>query len=490
MRPEFTKFPVFFPVSRESRRGTGTPPVLRLFSGGKRGSDFGCFPRGQIPRQSREFQEFDRPRRDDYYRSFGSDQRPRRSQNAGGERGGRIPMKRAYFDCFSGISGDMTLGALVDSGVDPAALENELRRLPVSGWQLSTARVKRRGIAATQVKVDAGGEHAHRGLGEILAMIDAAGYASRVADRASRIFVRLGESEARIHGVAIEKVHFHEVGAVDSIVDIVGSAIGFEMLGIDEFYFSPLNVGAGTVRAAHGVLPVPAPATADLLRGAPVYSTGIELEMVTPTGAAIAATLADGFGPMPPMQVETAGYGAGSADPPSQANVLRLIMGESAGVHAASEEAQTVSVIEANVDDMSPQVYGYFAEQARKAGALEVYCVAAQMKKGRPGMLLTVVCAPAKRAELVDLIFRETTIIGVRTQDSQRETLEREIVPVETAYGRVGMKVSRRNGVELNAAPEYEDCARIAAERSVPLKGVLAEASREYARMREAWTSR
>jgi uncharacterized protein (TIGR00299 family) protein len=399
-------------------------------------------------------------------------------------------MKRAYFDCFSGISGDMTLGALVDSGVDPAVLESELRRLPLSGWQLSAARVKRRGIAATQVKIDTGGEHAHRRHSEILAMIDAGGYPHRVTDRASRIFARLGESEARIHGVAIEKVHFHEVGAVDSIVDIVGSAIGFEMLGIDEFYFSPLNVGAGTVRAAHGVLPVPAPATADLLCGAPVYSTGIELEMVTPTGAAIAATLADGFGPMPPMQLETAGYGAGSADPPAQANVLRVLIGESAGIQAGRDEAQTVSVIEANVDDMSPQVYGYFAEQARKAGALEVYCVAAQMKKGRPGMLLTVVCAPSKKAELVDLIFRETTTIGVRTQDSQRETLEREIVPVETSYGRLGMKISRRDGVELNAAPEYEDCARIAAERRVPLKEVLAEASREYARMREARADR
>ncbi len=402
----------------------------------------------------------------------------------------RIPMKRAYFDCFSGISGDMTLGALVDSGAALPVLEQELRRLPLTGWRLSAQRVKRRGIAATQVKVDSAGEHAHRGLSEILVMIAAADFSPRVADRAARIFQRLGESEARIHGLPVEKVHFHEVGAVDSIVDIVGAAIGFDLLGIDEFYFSPLNVGAGTVRAAHGVLPVPAPATADLLRGAPVYSTGVELEMVTPTGAAIASTLAETFGPMPPMRIQAAGYGAGSADPPAQANVLRLLIGESSAAEADSEPAQTVSVIEANVDDMSPQLYGYFAEQARIAGALEVFCVAAQMKKGRPGVLLTVVCAPSKEPELVELIFRETTTIGVRTRESRRETLEREFVPVDTAFGRVAMKVSRRKGVELNAAPEYEDCARIAAAKGVPLKEVLAEASRHYARTREGRVSR
>jgi pyridinium-3,5-bisthiocarboxylic acid mononucleotide nickel chelatase len=395
------------------------------------------------------------------------------------------PMRRAYFDCFSGISGDMVLGALVDAGADAAHMEAELRRLPVSRWQMRAERVKRRGIAATKIHVDTQEHHTHRGLAEILGMIHAAGFAPRVAERASRIFTRLGEAEAKIHGVSIERIHFHEVGAVDSIVDIVGAAIGFELLGIEEFYFSSLNLGAGRIQAAHGILPVPAPATAELLRGAPVYSSGMELELVTPTGAAIAATLASGFGAMPSMKVGASGYGAGSADPHEQANVLRVVIGESDAVARADGWDAPVIVMETNVDDMSPEMYGYFAEQAMAAGALDVFTTPAQMKKNRPGMLVTVICEPEKKDQMAALILRETTSIGVRMHETQRQTLERESVTVETALGPVRMKVASRNGAVLNAAPEYEDCRKLAMERGVPLKEVLALAMHELQKLRE-----
>jgi uncharacterized protein (TIGR00299 family) protein len=379
----------------------------------------------------------------------------------------------------------MMLGALVDAGADGAHLAAEVRRLPVSGWDLRAEKVKRRGIAATKIHVETQEHHAHRGLAEILGIIQAAGYAPRVEDRASRIFTRLGEAEAKIHGVGIERIHFHEVGAVDSIVDIVGSAIGFEMLQIDEFYFSALNVGAGSIQAAHGILPVPAPATAELLCGAPLYSTGIELELVTPTGAAIAATLANGFGKMPAMTVTAAGYGAGSADPHEQANVLRVLIGESESAQPARGVDAPVMVLETNVDDMSPEIYGYFAEQAMAAGALDVFTSPVQMKKNRPGILVTIICEPEKKDRLADLILRETTSIGLRMHEAQRQTLERECVTVETVLGPVRMKIARRNGAIMNAAPEYEDCRKLAAERGVPLKEVLALAMHELQKLRD-----
>jgi pyridinium-3,5-bisthiocarboxylic acid mononucleotide nickel chelatase len=393
-------------------------------------------------------------------------------------------MKTAYFDCFSGISGDMVLGALVDAGADLAQIEAELRKLPVPGWQISAEKVKRGALVATQAKVTTQETHHHRGLSVILKMIDAAQLAPRAAERATRIFTRLGEAEAKVHGVPLEKVHFHEVGAVDSIVDIVGAAVGFELLGIDEFACSALNVGGGQVQTAHGVLPVPAPATAELLRDAPAYSTGIERELVTPTGAAIATTLATRFLAMPPMRVGAIGYGAGAADLKEQANVMRLVIGESLGAEAGEAAAQAggcwdapVSVIEANLDDMSPQIYGYFAERALEAGALEVFLTPVQMKKNRPGQLVTILCEPAMLSAMVDLIFRETTTIGLRSYEVRRRTLEREVVAVETPYGPVRMKIARQNGSVLNAAPEYDDCRRIAAEKNVPLKTVLATAA-------------
>ncbi len=389
-------------------------------------------------------------------------------------------MKIAYFDCFSGISGDMLLGALVDAGCEPAHLEAELRRLPITDWKLSAQKVSRGAVTATQVKVETSEHHHHRSLGTILDLIDKAPFPPPVADRARRIFRRLGEAEARVHNVPVEKVHFHEVGAVDAIVDIVGACIGFHRLGVDEFACSPLNVGGGRVETQHGTLPVPAPATAELLRGAPSYSTGIGRELVTPTGAAIVSTLATQFGPLPPMTVSAIGYGAGTAQLAEQPNVLRIFVGEAAPRAASVRGEDTVTVIEANLDDMNPQIYGYFVERALQSGALDVFATPVQMKKNRPGQLLTVLCAPEAADRLVDLIFRETTTIGVRTYTARRRTLERESVPINTPLGVVRMKVSRLNGHILNAAPEYEDCQRLAAERGVPLKQVLAEAAFEF----------
>ena len=393
-------------------------------------------------------------------------------------------MKIAYFDCFSGISGDMVLGALVDAGGELGRIEAELRRLPVGGWTISAERVERGSLSATRVKVESSEQHPHRSLDTILGLIGQAGLSRRVTNRASEIFRRLGEAEALIHNVPVEKIHFHEVGAVDAIVDIVGACVGFELLDIEAFACSALNVGGGRVQTHHGILPVPAPATAELLRNAPTYSTGVERELVTPTGAAIVAALASEFGAQPAMTVGAVGYGAGAAELREQANVLRLFVGESAEREIGWDDA--VTVIEANLDDMNPQIYGYFVERALEAGALDVFATPVQMKKNRPGQLLTVLCRPADTDRLMDLIFRETTTIGVRTYRANRRTLQRESVAVETPLGTVHLKISRSNGQVLNVAPEYEDCERIAAERGVPLKQVLAAAEFYFQKQRAA----
>lgn len=394
-------------------------------------------------------------------------------------------IRSAYFDCFSGISGDMVLGALVDAGADVLAIEAKLRRLGLEGWKMSASKVQRRAIFATHVKVETEEQHHHRGLPIILKRIDGANLAPRAAERARTIFTRLAEAEARVHQVPVEQVHFHEVGAVDSIVDIVGAAIGFEMLGIDEFACSALDVGGGQVKTAHGLLPVPAPATAELLRGAPAYSSGLQRELVTPTGAAIATTLSTRYGEMPSMTLRAVGYGAGSADNAEKPNVLRLLIGERAASEPGEYWDAPVTAIETNLDDMSPQIYGYFAEKALEAGALDVFSTPAQMKKNRPGLLVTILSEPGDVSRLIDLIFRETPTIGVRTYEVRRKTLARELVPVTTPFGEVRMKISRFNGAVLNAMPEYEDCQKIAAERGVPLKQVIAAASFEYQRRSE-----
>ncbi len=389
-------------------------------------------------------------------------------------------MKIAYFDCFSGISGDMTLGALVDAGVPLEQIEAELRKLPLAGWRISAGKVKRGALAATWVKVEAQQQTSHRHLNQILELIDSGELPPRAAERARRIFERLGEAEARIHNTPIETVHFHEVGAVDAIIDIVGACVGFELAGIEEFACSPVNVGGGRAHTAHGELPVPAPAAAELLKGAATYSTGIAKELATPTGAAIACTLAASFGPLPPMRVERIGYGAGSWELPEQPNVLRLFIGEAAAGQSAAGvrgREETIAVLEAILDDMNPQIYGYFVEQALAAGALDVFSTPAMMKKNRPGQLVTILCSPAAVERMTELVFRETTTIGVRVSETRRRTLDRETVEVETPHGAVRVKLARLDGRVLNVAPEFEDCRRIAAENNLPLKQVLAEAA-------------
>ncbi|MGC2287498.1 MAG: nickel pincer cofactor biosynthesis protein LarC [Candidatus Acidiferrum sp.] len=401
-------------------------------------------------------------------------------------------MKLAYFDCFSGISGDMTLGALVDAGCAVEDLRAGLNGLQVPGWELTAEKVWKNGMAATYVKVKTEDQSKHRSLGAILEILEKSRLEGRVRERASAIFRKLGEAEAAVHDVPVEKIHFHEVGAVDAIVDIVGACIGFEALGIEKFACSALNVGGGTAKMAHGVLPVPAPATARLLTGKPTYSNGVQRELVTPTGAAIVATLCHAFGPQPGMSVAAIGYGAGTADLEGQPNVLRIMVGEEVGVGKGEEKRaqagmpvlldEEIAVIEANLDDMNPQIYGYFLEKALGAGALDVYTMPVQMKKSRPGTLLTVLCKPEDTNALMELIFAETTTFGARTYRAQRRVLPREWVNVGTEFGEVRIKVSRVNGRILHVTPEFEDCRKLAAEKDVPLQRVIAEALRSYER--------
>src|SRR6202158_1247732 len=370
-------------------------------------------------------------------------------------------MTLAYFDCFSGTGGDMTLGALLDAGCDLAQLRADLRGLQVPGWELSAEKVWKNGMPATCVRVKTEDQQKHRSLSAILQILQDSQLAPSVRDRASAIFQKLGEAEARVHDVGIEKIHFHEVGAVDAIVDIVGTCICLHALGIEKFACSPLNVGGGTAKMAHGVLPVPAPATANLLQGKPTYSNGVQKELVTPTGAAIVAALCESFGPQPPMSVTAIGYGAGTFDLEGQPNVVRIMIGEAAEKTVACFDEE-IAVIEANLDDMNPQIYGYFLEKALAAGALDVYTTPVQMKKNRPGTLLTVLCKPQDTNALMSLIFTETTTFGARTYRAQRRTLPREFVSVATNYGDVRIKISRVNGRILHVAPEYDDCRKLA----------------------------
>jgi uncharacterized protein (TIGR00299 family) protein len=388
-------------------------------------------------------------------------------------------MKLAYFDCFSGISGDMTLGALIDAGFPAELLRAELKSLQVPGWELTTEKVWKNGMAATYVRVQTEDQQKHRSLTTILEILTNSQLAPPVRERASRIFQKLGEAEAHVHEAPIEEVHFHEVGAVDALVDIVGSCVGFHALGIERFACSPLNVGGGTAKMAHGVLPVPAPATARLLQGAPTFSNGVQRELVTPTGAAIVATLCDSFGPQPPMTVSAIGYGAGAADLEGQPNVVRIMIGESADKTSSAGDEE-ISIIEANLDDMNPQIYGYVLEKALSAGALDVYTTALQMKKNRPGTLLTILCRPEDTDALMSIIFAETTTFGIRSHRAQRRALPREWVNVSTAYGSVRIKLSRSNGRILHVTPEYDDCRKLAVEKQVPLQEVISEALRTY----------
>jgi pyridinium-3,5-bisthiocarboxylic acid mononucleotide nickel chelatase len=390
--------------------------------------------------------------------------------------------KVAYLDCTSGISGDMFLAAILDSGLSEERLVSELAKITLGSYQFKASRVLRGGIAANRVEIAIPEKQPHRHLHHIEKMLTESTLSQTVKAKALTVFTRLAEVEGRLHGKPPGSVHFHEVGAVDAVLDIAGTCAGLELLGIANLLCSPLNVGGGRVQAAHGTLPIPAPATAELLKNLPVYSTGVEGELVTPTGAALVATLAAGFGPMPAMTVETIGYGAGATDFPSHPNVARLFVGEQTQVTAVHGLTgnDVVSVIQASVDDMSPQIYGYLVEQALAAGALDVTCSSVQMKKNRPGLELTLLCPPEKADYFAQLIFEQTTTIGLRIHEERRQVLDREVTSVETVYGPVRVKVARRDGRVLNAAPEYEDCRRLAEERAVPLKDVIAEAQSAY----------
>ncbi len=392
-------------------------------------------------------------------------------------------MRQAYLDGSSGISGDMFLGALLDAGFDAHRLLEELKKLPLGFYKLKRTRALRGGIVGTRIEVETAGDQPHRKLTDIEGMIEPADLSAGVKERALKIFRRLAEAEGKLHGKPASEIHFHEVGAVDAIIDIVGACVGLVALEISELICSHLNVGGGHVEAAHGSLPVPAPATAELLQGVPIYSSGVEGELVTPTGAAIVSTIAASYGPFPSFKIERIGYGAGAKDFPKHPNVARLFIGErldAVKAEAGKPGDELVSIIEANLDDMSPQLYGYLVDQALAAGALDVTCSSVQMKKNRPGLQITVLTAPEKADALAQLLFEQTTTIGLRIYEARRKVLEREHVEVETPYGKVRVKVAKREGKVVNVAPEFDDCQRLAAEKNVPLKEVILAAQTAY----------
>lgn len=365
----------------------------------------------------------------------------------------------------------MLVGSLADAGASPEAIVSALNSLQV-GAEFSFDRVKRRDVSAMKFRVTVTETTKHRHLPGILKMIERSEIPERGKRNAAAVFQRLGEAEARVHGTPIEKVHFHEVGAADSIADIVGACLALELLGVDEVYCSAVNVGSGTVKTEHGILPVPAPATADLLTGVPVYARGPAMELTTPTGAAVLTTLAKGFGSMPAMRIGKCGYGAGDRDFPEHANVLRAMLGQT----SRASEATTVSVIEANLDDASPQVVGYTMERLLEAGALDATVTPIQMKKGRPGMLLRAIAAPEKQEAMAALIFAETPTLGLRIYTAERRVQARSWVEVETEHGKIRVKVSG----DGSYAPEYEDCRTIARAAGVPLRQLIAAANYAY----------
>jgi uncharacterized protein (TIGR00299 family) protein len=447
--------------------------------------------------------------------------------------------KTLYFDCFSGASGDMILGALLDAGVPLEALRGALGSLAIEHGVLSTERVLRAGISATKFRllepahaaaVSAPGDTAGASPGELRhshvhthshghsdgpghrhssdgppdralspeprvpspeprapssdhhTLADIEGYIGRSAlspagkARAVSLFHRLAEAEAAIHDMPLDRIHLHEVGAIDSIVDIVGAVFAMEFLGADRIVSSPLNVGSGTVTCAHGEFPVPAPATVRLLQGAPIYSQGVAVELTTPTGALLVTDYAQTFGPMPAMRVSAVGYGAGDRDFPGCPNVLRVVLGHSEDV----QPFERIVSMECEIDDMNPQLFGPLMDRLYDAGALDVYYAPVQMKKNRPGTLVTVIAPVDRRDALAGVLFTETTTIGVRHQEMLRERLERKIVTVETPCGPIRFKVSAREGRTVNASPEFEDCAKAAAERGLPIKEVQAQAIRAW----------
>jgi uncharacterized protein (TIGR00299 family) protein len=386
-------------------------------------------------------------------------------------------MKIAYFDCFSGASGDMILGALMDAGLPLELLQDELAKLGLSHYELGKTAVVKNGISGSQALVHVEHDHHHhhhRHLADITEIIEKSALSDAIKQDSIRIFKRLAEAEAKVHNTTPDKIHFHEVGAMDAILDVVGGVIGIHHLGIDTIICSPIHVGSGTVECAHGTLPVPAPATAELVRGRPIYATGVQGELLTPTGAAILTTLASDFGPLPSMTVEQIGHGAGTADR-SIANMLRVFIG-SAPLPGKTFEVEQTATIETNIDDMNPQVYDYLIEKVLEMGALEIFCTSVQMKKNRRGTLVTILCRPEMVTAFSEFLFRETTTIGLRWRLDNRFTLKREFATVKTRFGVISCKIANHGERFINVTPEYEDCKRVAIEQNVPLKVVLGEA--------------
>jgi uncharacterized protein (TIGR00299 family) protein len=386
-------------------------------------------------------------------------------------------MKIAYLDCLSGISGDMTLGALVDCGVELAAIQAGIDSLGFPNIRLTSEEVKRHGFRATKVKVEHEPEHAHRHLHHITEKIDASSVLSAPQkDLAKRIFTCIGEAEAKVHGTTIRKVHFHEVGAVDSIADIVGSAVGLSLLAVDHIVCSPVPTGTGHIEIEHGRVSVPAPATAEILKGVPLAASSVLFELTTPTGAAIVKTVADEFGPLPPMTMETIGFGAGDRELKEQPNVLRLIIGQSNGQMAGD----FVWVLETNLDDISGEVVGHTTAKLFEAGALDVYTTSIQMKKNRPGVLLSVLAPAELCAKLERIIFRETGTLGIRRWQASRHKLDRRPHTVQTPLGPIEGKLAVLPDGGTSFSPEFEACRRVATEKTLPLKDVYEAAQRSF----------
>jgi len=385
-------------------------------------------------------------------------------------------MNVAYFDCFSGISGNMVLGALLDAGLSQPDLQDGLGQLGVTGYTLRAEPVAKRGLRGTHVTVEIDHHGPERHLHHIEEIITGSSLSASIQERSLAIFRRLAEAEAKVHGAPVDHVHFHEVGALDAIVDVVGAVIGFDLLEVERVYASPVRLGRGTVQCAHGVIPVPAPATAELLRGVPTYGRDVDAELVTPTGAAILTTLAEGYGSAPPMKVDRIGYGAGTRDLPHP-NLLRVSLGQAFQEKTSSDyERDRVTVVETNIDDMNPEFYEHVMERLFEAGALDVFMTPITMKHSRPAVQLSVLVPDGRLPAVVDALVTETTTIGVRFNTRERWKLVRRHSQVDTMYGPVGVKVAYRGDVVLNAAPEAQDCRRLASEHGVAMKDIYTEA--------------
>jgi len=379
-------------------------------------------------------------------------------------------MRAAYFNCFSGISGDMVLAALVDLGWPVKELERELDKLDLFNYQIEAEKVAKQGIISTQVKIRIKEGKKERTLKDILSILDKSKLEEEIKERSRAIFIRLARVEAKIHGKSVQEVHFHELGGLDTIIDVVGAVAGMKYLGIEKVYSSSLPLGKGLVKCSHGTLPVPAPATLELLKGVPVYGSNIEAELVTPTGAAIISTLAENFGQMPPMKIDNIGYGAGQRDLPIP-NLLRV----SLGMLKNAYEEDVVSLIQTNIDDMNPEFYEHIADRLFDEGALDVFLTPIQMKRTRPATMLSVITDEEKTEKILELIFDETTTLGVRISRIKRRKLNRESRKVATKYGEIKVKIGKLDGMVKNISPSYEECRKIASRLNVPLKKVYQE---------------